>query len=144
MFLIYTLDNDSLVVTKMQLFLSLRIPPAQWQAWELGSRFPLWPLSWILGAASCYNCLLLCSLRFISWVTFWSLNLITSYHCLKLLGGFILTLYKAKILGLLSWPSGWESWQCRGCGFDPRSGRIPRAMEQLNLCTKTLEPVSCN
>ena len=84
----------------------LALPSSQWQTRDIGSRFPPWPLSWILGPASCYNCLLLCSLRFISWVTFWSLNLITSYHCLKLLGGSTSTSYKAKLLGLLSWSSG--------------------------------------
>lgn len=28
----------------------------------------------------------------------------------------------------------------RGHGFDPRSGKIPRAGEQLSPCTTTLEP----
>ena len=30
--------------------------------------------------------------------------------------------------------------QCRGHRFDPRSGKIPYAMEQLSPCTTTTEP----
>ena len=30
---------------------------------------------------------------------------------------------------------------CGGHGFDPWSGKIPRATEQLSLCTLTVEPV---
>ena len=34
--------------------------------------------------------------------------------------------------GLPWWRSGWESaCQCRGHGFEPWSGRIPHAVEQL-------------
>ena len=32
--------------------------------------------------------------------------------------------------------------QCRGHNFDPRSGKTPRAAEQLSLCNTTTEPVS--
>ena len=56
--------------------------------------------------------------------------------------------------GLPWWRSGWESaCQCRGHGFEPWSGNIPHAAEQLSPCffffaTTTeparLEPVLCN
>ena len=52
--------------------------------------------------------------------------------------------------GLPWWRSGWESaCQCRGHGFEPWSGRIPHAAEQLGLWATTtepahLEPVLCN
>ncbi|KAJ8780365.1 hypothetical protein J1605_011629 [Eschrichtius robustus] len=37
--------------------------------------------------------------------------------------------------------SGWESaCQCRGHGFEPWSGKIPHATEQLSLCATTTEP----
>ena len=49
---------------------------------------------------------------------------------------------KSEILGLPWWRSGWESaCQCRGHGFEPWSGRIPRAAEQLGLWATTTEPV---
>ena len=34
--------------------------------------------------------------------------------------------------------------RCGGHGFDPRSGRIPHAAEQLGLCAVTNEPVCCD
>ena len=44
--------------------------------------------------------------------------------------------------GLPWWRSGWESaCQCRGHGFEPWSGKIPHAMEQLGLWAATTEPV---
>ena len=52
--------------------------------------------------------------------------------------------------GLPWWRSGWESaCQCRGHGFEPWSGKIPHAAEQLSPCTTTTEPahlelVLCN
>ena len=52
--------------------------------------------------------------------------------------------------GLPWWRSGWESaCQCRGHGFEPWSGRIPHAAEQLGPWATTaepvrLEPVLCN
>ena len=52
--------------------------------------------------------------------------------------------------GLPWWCSGWENaCQCRGHGFEPRSGKIPHAAEQLGpWATITeparLEPVLCN
>ena len=45
-------------------------------------------------------------------------------------------------LGLSWWRSGWESTcQCREHGFDPWSGKIPHAAEQISPCTATTEPV---
>ena len=39
---------------------------------------------------------------------------------------------KDKQVGLPWWRSGWESaCQCRGHGFEPWSGKIPHAAEQL-------------
>ena len=43
--------------------------------------------------------------------------------------------------GLPWWCSGWESaWQCRGHGFEPWSGKIPHAAEQLSPRATTTEP----
>ena len=43
-----------------------------------------------------------------------------------------LPFFKRMILGLPWWRSGWESaCQCRGHGFEPWSGKIPRAAERL-------------
>ena len=43
--------------------------------------------------------------------------------------------------GLPWWRSGWESaCRCRGHGFEPWSGRIPHATEQLSLWATTTEP----
>ena len=43
--------------------------------------------------------------------------------------------------GLPWWRSGWESaCQCRGHGFEPWSGRIPHAAEQLGPWATTTEP----
>ena len=44
--------------------------------------------------------------------------------------------------GLPWWRSGWESaCQCRGHGFEPWSGKIPHATEQLGPCAAITEPV---
>ena len=44
--------------------------------------------------------------------------------------------------GLPWWRSGWESaCQCRGHGFEPWSGKIPHAAEQLAPWATTTEPV---
>ena len=44
-------------------------------------------------------------------------------------------------VGLPWWHSGWESTcQCRGHGFEPWSGSIPHAVEQLGPCATTTEP----
>ena len=57
---------------------------------------------------------------------------------------------KNKWFGLPWWRSDWESaCQCRGHGFEPWSGKIPRAAEQLGPWATTteparLEPVLCN
>ena len=45
------------------------------------------------------------------------------------------------LLGLPWWHSGWESaCQCRGHGFEPWSGKIPHATEQLGPWATTTEP----
>ena len=57
---------------------------------------------------------------------------------------------RIRLPGLPWWRSGWESaCQCRGHGFEPWSGKIPHAVEQLGpWATITeparLEPVLCN
>ena len=44
-------------------------------------------------------------------------------------------------MGLPWWRSGWESaCQCRGHGFEPWSGKIPHAAEQLGLWATITEP----
>ena len=51
-------------------------------------------------------------------------------------------LQKCQTMGLPWWRSGWESaCQCRGRGFEPWSGRIPRVAEQLGPWATTTEPV---
>ena len=46
-----------------------------------------------------------------------------------------------NISGLPWWRSGWESaCQCRGHGFEPWSGKIPYAAEQLGPWATTTEP----
>ena len=66
-------------------------------------------------------------------------------HCLKILMVLwsLLNLNSHKTSwGLPWWRSGWESaCQCRGHGFEPWSGRIPRAAEQLGPWATTAEPV---
>ena len=59
--------------------------------------------------------------------------------------------YKSiKMCGLPWWCSGWESaCQCRGHGFEPWSGKIPHAAEQLGPWAtiaepERLEPMLCN
>ena len=50
-------------------------------------------------------------------------------------------LIKIRRMGLPWWYSGWESaCQCRGHGFEPWSGKIPHAAEQLGPWAKTTEP----
>ena len=49
--------------------------------------------------------------------------------------------YEKEYIGLPWWCSGWESaCQCRGHGFEPWSGKIPHAVEQLGLWATTTEP----
>ena len=58
-------------------------------------------------------------------------------HYGKQYGGYL----KNSQWGLPWWHSGWESaCQCRGHGFEPWSGRIPRAAEQLGPWATTAEP----
>ena len=71
-----------------------------------------------------------------SWVLWVILAII------KLQQGFVETFYLEPIRGLLSWLSGKESTcKCRRHRFDPWSGRIPHASEQLSLRATTTEPV---
>ena len=52
---------------------------------------------------------------------------------------------KYQSQGLPWWHSGQESaCQCRGHVFDPWSGKIPHAAEQLNPCATTTEPARHN
>ena len=49
--------------------------------------------------------------------------------------------HKEWDIGLPCWHSGWESaCLCRGHGFEPWSGRIPYATEQLGPWATTTEP----
>ena len=49
--------------------------------------------------------------------------------------------FKKKLLGFPWWRSGRESaCQCRGHGFEPWSGKIPHAAEQLGPWATTTEP----
>ena len=57
-------------------------------------------------------------------------------HCWQLLFFF----FKIYLLGLPWWHSGWESaCQCREHGFEPWSGKIPHAAEQLSPWATTTE-----
>ena len=52
-----------------------------------------------------------------------------------------LPFFKSQGEGLPWWRSGWESaCQCRGHGFEPWSGKIPHAVEQLSPCATITEP----
>ena len=52
-----------------------------------------------------------------------------------------LSLAIKQVSGLPWWRSGWESaCQCRGHGFEPWSGKIPHAAEQLDPWATTTEP----
>ena len=51
------------------------------------------------------------------------------------------SMIKREGQGLPWWCGGKESsCQCRGHGFEPCSGNIPHAAEQLSSCTTTTEP----
>ena len=57
--------------------------------------------------------------------------------------GFAMAVMTLKIppVGLPCWHSGWESaCQCRGHGFEPWSGKIPHAAEQLGPWATITEP----
>ena len=54
----------------------------------------------------------------------------------------LLQSHDKNLMGLPWWRSGWESaCQCRGSGFEPWSGKIPHATEQLGPWATTTEPV---
>ena len=61
----------------------------------------------------------------------------------KMVDSYYLNVSKFKLsLSVPRWLSGKESGcQCRRCGFDPCSGKIPRGMEQRSPCAATTEPV---
>ena len=60
------------------------------------------------------------------------------YHLTPVRMAIIKKFYKQ---GLPWWRSGWESaCQCRGHGFEPWSGKIPHATEQLGPWATTTEP----
>ena len=51
------------------------------------------------------------------------------------------TIIQKDTCGLPWWRSGWESaCQCRGHGFEPWSGKIPRAAERLGPWATAAEP----
>ena len=53
----------------------------------------------------------------------------------------LIFIFKKGRRGLPWWHSGWESaCQCRGHGFEPWSGKIPRAAEQLGPWATITEP----
>ena len=61
--------------------------------------------------------------------------------CLKAREKWLLKVFKSEGEGLPWWRSGWESTcQCRGCGFEPWSGKIPHAAEQLGPWATAAEP----
>ena len=63
------------------------------------------------------------------------------YHLSNSHLGTTKTTSKHLRLGLPWWRSGWESaCQCRGHGFEPWSGKIPHAAEQLGPWATTTEP----
>ena len=62
--------------------------------------------------------------------TYWLCTLYTDTKC-----------FKCVSQGLPWWRSGWESaCQCRGHGFEPWSGKIPHAVEQLGPWATITEP----
>ena len=74
------------------------------------------------------------------WSVF-SFNTNTGHHCLSLCDYNQLGLEVWENMGLPSWRSSWESaCQCRGHRFEPWSGKIPHATEQLGPWATTTEP----
>ena len=64
---------------------------------------------------------------------------------LQTLGAFLRASVQVPAQGLPWWLGGKESTcQCRRHRFHPWTGKIPRASEQLNLCTTTIKPVLMN
>ena len=61
------------------------------------------------------------------------------------LGFWSFCILTVNFMGLPWWRSGEESaCQCRGHRFEPWSGKIPHAAEQLSSCATTTEPVCHN
>ena len=68
---------------------------------------------------------------------------VTEYKKIDVVSKFALQppFKKLSLVGLPWWRSGWESaCQCRGHGFEPWSGKIPHAAEQLGPWATTTEP----
>ena len=79
-----------------------------------------------------YHCLLVIIFNFLWWL------FILVFEWLPQSVSLLTLTFKT---GLPWWRSGWESaCQCRGHGFEPCSGRIPRAAEQLGPWATTTEP----
>ena len=90
----------------------------------------------LLEKTSVYTSIWLCLLSF---CVHFPLNI--SPLVLKLSVLYYTRLFKKVRLGLPWWRSGWESaCQCRGHGFEPWSGKIPHAAEQLGPWAATTEP----
>ena len=65
------------------------------------------------------------------------INKLWLIHTMK----WYIAIKRKELLGLPWWRSGWESaCQRRGHGFEPWSGKIPHAAEQLGLWATTTEP----
>ena len=71
----------------------------------------------------------------------WDMKILTMDQKEMLKIKYTITGIKNDVMGLPWWRSGWESaYQCRGRGFEPWSGRIPHAAEQLGPWATTAEP----
>ena len=90
--------------------------------WSKKKKYPLWPK--------------LSKAEFLSLSTkrFWNIKIPKKVSLWELR-------LKYRLIGLPWWCSGWESaCQCRGHGFEPRSGKIPYAAEQLGPWATIAEP----
>ena len=67
------------------------------------------------------------------------------YCMFTFLNNYLFIAKKKENSGLPWWSSGYESaCQCQGRRFDPWSGKIPHAAEQLSPCATTIEPACCH
>ena len=110
-------------ISDMKVFLSH--PTTAWP-----SSIPLLPLlNWVISLSA--------FTRFIFHPCLLILNLFLQRNtCLLIKDLYFL---KNDTQGLPWWRSGWESTcQWRAHGFEPWSGKIPHAVEQLSLCAKLL------
>ena len=131
------------VLTRVGLYLRSLIPSSPHSCWPETRAF-VW-LPWAAVLAPVLN-------HPLPWVTFFclccSLFLPVSLFISQSLASSNFDLLKT-CLGLPWWRSGWESaCQCRGHGFEPWSGKIPHAAEQMGPWATTeparLEPVLRN